>query len=145
MPWVKIDEKFYQHPKVVEVGPLGMAMQVAALCYCNQNLTDGFVPYNAADTLLPWKFLGEDTDRGRKLYRISVSCGMHGEDATAGFVIELLLDAGMWEEVDGGYQIHDFKDYQPTKEEVLAERDRKKEAGRLGGLAKAEAHRLAKP
>jgi hypothetical protein len=50
--WVKLDDQFCDHPKLSAAGPLGIAMQVAALCYCNRFLTDGFVPKFAARKLL---------------------------------------------------------------------------------------------
>jgi hypothetical protein len=137
MPWVKIDDKFPETPKVIEAGPFGMALQVAGLCYCNRNLTDGFIPYDAAHRLLSWDFPGKKDEYGQRVYTCGWCCGMVAEDIDSEFVIGLLLRSGMWEQVDGGYTIHDYLDYQPSKEEVLAERERKREAGRLGGLAKA--------
>jgi len=144
MAWVRIDDGFPEHRKVVAVGPLGMAMQVAGICYCNRNLTDGFIPWAAARTLLTWEFLGEQGEQGAKRYTIAVTCGMQGDDVTTEFVIGLLLEAGIWEEVEGGYQIHDYDEYQPTKAEVLALQEERREAGRRGGLASVEAKRQAK-
>jgi hypothetical protein len=115
LPWVRIDEEFPDHPKVVGAGPLGIAMQVAALCYCNRHLTDGFVPRSAARRLI-------DLD----------GLGVSAED-----VISTMLGVGMWSRVDGGYQIHDYDIYQPTRAQVLAERERNREAGRKGGLARS--------
>lgn len=115
MPWVRIDEEFPDHPKVVGAGPLGIAMQVAGLCYCNRHLTDGFVPRSAARRLI-------DLD----------GLGVTPED-----VIASLLAVRMWLRVDGGYQIHDYEHYQPTRQQVLAERERNKLAGQKGGQAKA--------
>jgi len=48
-------------------------------------------------------------------------------------------DVPSWVKVDGGYQIHAFCDWQMTSEA----HQRKVEAGRAGGLAKAEAMRQA--
>lgn len=126
MPWVRIDDGFARHPKLAQAGPLGMAMQVAALCYCNQELTDGFVPRSVARTLLD--FTVEDGD-GR-LWTITRGCGMIGDDITPEWIIGILLEAGLWEEAPGGYRIHDFHDYQPSKEHVLHEREgnRKRQA-----------------
>ena len=101
VPWVRIDEEFTQHPKVVQVGPLGVALQVAALCYCNRNLTDGFVPRGVVRMLLDFDGLGDALQ-----------------------VANSLVKAGMWETVEGGYRVHDFETYQPSKERVLAERER---------------------
>jgi hypothetical protein len=115
MPWVRIDEEFPDHPKVVGAGPLGIAMQVAGLCYCNRHLTDGFVPRSAARRLIDLDGLGVSPDD----------------------VIATLLGVGMWSRVDGGYQIHDYDHYQPTRDQVLAERERNARAGKKGGLARA--------
>lgn len=118
MAWVRLDDSFTEHPKVMAAGPLALAMQVAGLCYCNRNLTDGFIPWGIARTLLSWEVLGPD----RRQYRISVTCGAHGEDVDSEYVIKQLVDAGMWEEVDGGYRVHDYLQYQPSRAKVMAER-----------------------
>lgn len=130
MPWVRLDEQFARNPKVLMAGPLGMAMQVAALCYCNEYLTDGFVPRSVANTLLDFEGLAfvwthNDIFGG-------------GDDVEAAMVVKMLVEAGVWDEAPGGYQIHDYLEYQPSKAEVLAQREQRVEAGRQGGLAKAK-------
>lgn len=134
MPWVRIDEDFAQHPKVARAGPLAMALQVAGLCYCNRNLTDGFVPWATAQTLLAWQTIDDEA----RIHTIARTCGMSGDDVTTGWVIDQLVAAGMWEPVAGGYLIHDYGDYQPSKADVEADREQKREAGRLGGQARAK-------
>ena len=124
MPWVRIDDGFAEHPKLAEVGPLGMALQIAALCYCNQKLTDGFIPWTTARSLLSWEFLGIPDEKGRKRYKLGISSGMVGDDVTSEFVIGLLVEAGIWEETQDGYQIHDYLDFQPSREDVLAQRQK---------------------
>lgn len=123
MAWVKIDDQFPEHPKVAQAGPLAMAMQVAGLCYCNRKLTDGFIPRSIARRLLDWQIDGPDG----KVYTVSVTSGMTGDDVTSEWVIGLLVDAGIWHEVDGGYQIHDYHDYQPSKSDVEADREAARE------------------
>jgi len=118
MTWVKIDDGFARHPKVVAGGPLAMAMQVAALCYCNRELTDGFVPRPVARTLLDWEIDRED---GRR-YTVAVSCGMAGDDLHNNWVIDLLVEVGMWSEVPGGYRIHDYLEYNPSRADVEGKR-----------------------
>ena len=44
---------------------------------------------------------------------------MHGEELTGEWIVPRLVDAGLWEEVPGGFRIHDFLDYNPSKVEVL--------------------------
>lgn len=139
MTWVRLDDQIDEHPKIAQVGPLGMAMFVAGLAYCNRNETDGRIPWSAARSLLHYEFLGSKDHTGqRKRYKIAYVSGPVGDDATAEFVIDLLLDAGLWEEIDGGYMIHDFADYQPTKAHIESERSKKQAAGQAGGLARAK-------
>jgi hypothetical protein len=111
MPWVRIDDGFPQHPKVIGVGPLGLALQVAGLCYCNRYLTDGFVPKAAVPLLLDFSEI--DT-----LLPLEV-----GEPGTWHWALQKLMDAGLWKEVPDGYILHDYLDYQPSKEQVLKERE----------------------
>lgn len=119
MPWVRIDEEFYHHPKLVQAGPLGMALQVAALCYCNKHLTDGFIPTNAARSLLSW----EHVDDERRVWTLAETSGHAGHDVESDHIIGRLLEVGVWEETRGGYRIHDYDQYQPTREKVIAERE----------------------
>jgi hypothetical protein len=132
VPWVRLDEEFARHPKVLAAGPLGMAMQVAALCYCNTYLTDGFVPRSVVPGLLHLDDLDAEMLPGI------------GPDVGWKHVLKRVLDACLWEEVPGGYRIHDFHEYQPSKEQVLAEREQKKLAGQKGGRASAQARASAR-
>jgi hypothetical protein len=101
MVWVKLDDGFPEHPKMHAAGALGLAMQVAALCYCNRNLTDGFIPTAAAKKLV-------DLDDIRGV-------------AWKG-VVKRLVDVGAWREVPGGWQIHDYAEYQPTRAQIQDDR-----------------------
>ncbi len=139
MSWVSIDDGFAQHPKVVKAGPLAMAMQVAALCYCNRNLTDGFIPRAVAYTLLHWGF-----DLDEKVYSFDIGCGMHGESATCEFVIKSLISAGMWDPDEDGYWIHDYLSHQPSKQTVMAKREEirklRSKAGSKGAATRWQNH-----
>lgn len=147
MPWVKIDEEFASHPKVLEAGPLGMALQIAALCYCNRHLTNGHLSRAAAMTLLSFEGLG------MRMWANDLVGG--GEDASWELVVEDLVTAGLWHEIGhdcpdcpevrpGGYYLHDYLNYQPSKAEVEAEREAKRRAGSAGGKASAQARAAAR-
>ena len=119
MPWVRIDEHFADHPKIVQAGPEAMALYVAGLCYCNRFQTDGKIPPSKARTLLD----------------------LPDVDTT----IKRLVTATLWEEQgDGRFQVHDYLEYQPSKEQVEEERRKRQAAGKAGGLAKAKASAKAK-
>lgn len=148
MPWVRIDDGFVRHPKVAAAGPLAIALQVAALCYCNQELTDGFIPRSVAATLLHWE-TPDPSDGGYNCIGvIHDRAALNGDWHAASildwtFVAGLMVQSGLWHEVPGGFQIHDFTDYQPTKAQVIAQHEAKVAAGRAGGQASAQARASA--
>lgn len=106
--WVKLDDQFVDHPKIVAVGPLAGWLFVAGLCYANRWLTDGFIPGNQVSRLV------------------------HTNGSTTKLVSKLCVQ-GLWKpaECNGvtGYRVHDFLKYQPSKKHVL--RERKKIADRV--------------
>ncbi|MCL4836431.1 MAG: hypothetical protein KJ058_00510 [Thermoanaerobaculia bacterium] len=114
MAWVRLDDHIDEHPKIAAAGPLGLALFVTSLAYANRNLTDGFVPQSVATRLVAWQ---------APWGTLAVTTGMEGEDVTSEPVIESLVSLGLWRRVKGGYRIHDFGDFQPSKAQVLAERE----------------------
>jgi len=105
--WVRIDDHWGLHPKVLGTGYAGMGLFVWGLTYCNLQLTDGFVPNGA------WP-------------------GMAGAAAA----VQALVRAGLWEPAEGGYQVHDYAVYQWTRERIAAEHAQKSAAGKLGADAR---------
>lgn len=106
MSWVRLDDDFYDHPRFANVSALGVAWWIVGLAWCNRNLTDGRIPMKRACLLLP-------------LEGVAMVNGSHGEDATADNIIGELLDAGLWEEVEGfAFQIRDYHQYQRTSDEI---------------------------
>jgi len=101
MSWVKIDDQFADHPKVVMAGDLAGWMYLAGLCWVNRHLTDGFIP--AGQT--------------RKL-----STADNPDDLAA-----RLVEVGLWERTAGGYLIHDYHDHYPSAESVKAKRKAEQE------------------
>lgn len=115
MGWVKIDDHFTDHPKIVQAGPLAIAMQVAGLCYCNRYLTDGFITRSAVKKLL-------DLD--------DIECSGNvraNKNATWANIVESLVEVGMWRECEGGWIIHDYTEYQQPRKRVLREKQAAKD------------------
>lgn len=110
MAWVSIDDQFHDHPKAEQVGPLGRDLYVAGLEYANRNLTDGFIPKATAGRLVSFY----------DIPGIGVTVNPYD-------IVNLLLDAGLWIAVEGGFEIHDYLDYQPSAEEVTRRREQKRE------------------
>lgn len=109
MTWFKVDDSFYDHPKVFDAPDCAVALWVRAGCWSARNLTDGKVP-----SKLPAR-LCDDPESA---------------------VSELLV-RGLWEEWEDGYRFCDWTDYQPSAERVKATRKARAEAGSRGGRAKA--------
>jgi hypothetical protein len=98
-----------------------VGLHVFALCWCSAYLTDGFIPKQQLSKLL------------------GVWQGDGGPDA----LVCQLISAGLWEERKGGYEIHDYLEYNPSKRQTLQRRKNRAIAGRAGGLAKAASKRVA--
>lgn len=109
MSWAKLDDQYPDHPKIIEVGPLGMALHTAAICYCARYLTDGFVPAAMITRLI-------NLDGIQTINNGVSNAVTHKE------VIDNLTRVGLLEVVQGGYMIHDFLKYNPKGEDVKRER-----------------------
>jgi hypothetical protein len=114
--WFKVDDSFYDHPKVFDAPDCAVALWIRAGCWSARNLTDGFVPSS-----LPARLCGDPDTAVRDLLR-----------------------RGLWLRVSGGYQFHDWVDYQPTADQVEGLRRKRAEAGRRGGLARAAKQKPSK-
>jgi hypothetical protein len=99
LAWVKIDDGFLRHPKIVAAGRDARDLYVAGLCYAGAQLTDGFIPTGVL------RQLGADADIG--------------DPTTAA---TRLVATGLWHAVDGGWRVHDYLDYQPSAKQVKAQR-----------------------
>lgn len=111
MGWAKFDDRWATHAKLLAAGLEAAGLDARAICWCAGQETDGFVP-DAAVTLL--------------------AAGHRNPAKLAG----VLVTVGRWSrnQERKGYDIHDYLDYNPTRESREAERDKKREAGRLGGV-----------
>ncbi len=97
MTWVKLDDNATNHTKVLAAGVTAFAIWNAGLGYCNREHTDGFIPAHMVPTL----FQSDDiTKVGRRR------------------AVERLVRVGLWESVEGGFQVHDYAEYQ---EKALSE------------------------
>jgi hypothetical protein len=115
MPFAPVSDRFHSHPKVVKLGqnlaPIGLWL--VALTYTTGQLLDGAVP-----SWFPKKVAGR---RGK------------GWAAA-------LVRVGLWDVTDDGWVFHDFHDWQKSGDEIKHIRHMRRQAGHLGGLAKALAH-----
>lgn len=101
MPWTRLDDGFHQHPKILALSDRAHRLFVDTLNWSVANLTDGQVPTYLPNVCLP-----------------------HGTPRTREAAANELVDAGLWNVNGAGWVIHDFAEYQETKEEVRARREK---------------------
>jgi hypothetical protein len=92
MPWFRLEDSFYNHPKISRAGNAATGLWVRCGTYSAQRLTEGHVPADVARTY----------GRPRE--------------------IEALLAAQLWVANDDGFLMPDYLEYNPSKEQVLAAR-----------------------
>lgn len=103
MAWVKLDDGFPEHPKVEKAGDRAGWLYICALAYASRTLSDGFIPESRVPRLT-------NLPKPRDL-------------------AERLVAQGLWDRIDGGYQIHDYEQHQMSKREI--EQRRKANAERV--------------
>lgn len=100
MTWFKVDDGFHSHAKAMTAGTAALGLWVRCGSWSAYHLTDGFVPANVA------------------------------REYGSASQVKALVTAGLWLAVDRGFQFNDFTDYNPTSEQVKADRGAAKERQR---------------
>jgi hypothetical protein len=95
MGWVRLDDNFADHPKVIALSDTAFRLFITGLCYANRQLTDGLIPYQM---VMAWV--------GDNPFKPS----------------DELEDQNLWERVDKGFRIRSYDEYQPTRNEVESKR-----------------------
>ena len=103
MPWGKVDDQFYDHPKLDALGKDRLAaagLYWIAISWCNRYLTDGFVP----------------TDRIVKLAGTSRREALRLRD--------VLVTARLWDEATEGIRVHGYLEEGRNKSRAQVEAER---------------------
>jgi len=122
MPWGRVDDSAYTHPKFLGLDPAAVGLWAMALSYCNDHLTDGCVP------------------------RAQLSRLIAASQSKALRLANALVRAGLWEDrgIDG-FQVHDYLEWNDSAEQIRGKRaataEARSRAGRIGGRRSAEARR----
>lgn len=98
MSWVRIDDKAWSHPKLAGLSGNAVRLWLFGLCWCNQQESDGCVPSAMLRVL-----------------------------GGAPKVAAELVAAGLWEATDDGWRFHDYLNYQPSREQLAAQRNATRE------------------
>lgn len=100
MPWLRLDDQFSTNAKILAAGKDGRELYFSALGHAARNLTDGFID-------------------ARLLRQIAAMFEVYEPEPA----VKNLVDAGLWEVCEGGWRIHDYLEYNPSREEVQFQRE----------------------
>lgn len=109
MAWLKVDDKLPRNPKIL-AGDIETAWYfVCAMTHCAEQLTDGFIARSAVPLVAP-----------------------HITDPQS--VADRCVTLGLFRQVEDGYWIPDYLEYNPSREQVMAKReaDRERQNRRRG-------------
>lgn len=129
MMWARLDDTYCDHPKILRAwrrDRAAVGLHVMAITYCARHRTDGRVPGEWVEAVMP-----KATERRRTL--------------------DVLVDVGLFEPDGDDFLVHDFLDYHGSREETAtrqAEISRvRSEAGKRGAVARwhREANADGKP
>lgn len=98
MVWARVDDQYPDHPKVTGLSDAAFRLHISAITYASRYLTDGFLPFGQVRKLLPF------TDDVQP-------------------VCDELVEAALFTVVPKGYTVHDYLEYNPSREEVEAKRE----------------------
>lgn len=103
MTWGRLDDQANTNSKLLALSDAAWRMWGCGLIYCQANLTDGFIPDHAILTF--------GVRAKNKKPVIDELCSV------------LAIGKGpCWHRVEGGYQVHDFLDWNDSREDVLTGR-----------------------
>lgn len=118
MGWVRIDDDWHQHPKVLAAGLKGRALWLSAACWVSANNTGGVVPTAA----LPMLVGAADADPVNAATEALVLSGLwHGAGATCG---DSTCPANPGPVPAGQWVFHAWWTHQVRRERLTAEERR---------------------
>ena len=108
MSWARFDDRFPDHEKIVPLSNSAFRLHVTAICYANAQLTDGYIGVGV-------------------LRRIGWACDNLDED------VAQLCANNLWERAEEGYLVHDYLEYNPSREEETGEAAAHQQRAQQGG------------
>lgn len=100
MTWLRLDDAYPDHPKVLPLSDAAFRLDVTAKCWAAARATDGLI------TKSDLKVLAAKLEAPRGVARVVAS----------------LVASGLWELSGDGWKLHDWLDYNPSAKEVAADR-----------------------
>lgn len=143
MSWVKLDDQFHSHPKVIAGGNEVAGVYARSLAYCGAYYTDGFVSRKQGAQFAVTRVLNRVTEHG---FWVEVEPGesrtvTDRRDSGNRPLPDVTVKFGYY-----GFFIEDYLHNNPTRAEAEAARAKRRAAGSKGGSrseASAQANALA--
>jgi len=93
-PWIRLDDDYINHPKFVALSHVAFRLWHEGMAYSRKLMTDGII-----------------TSGALKTFRYA------SKSAVKELTAPLYPGASpLWEERDGGFEIHDYLDWNPTRQ-----------------------------
>lgn len=105
MPWGRLDDNAAGNGKLLALSDPAFRMWACGLIYCQRNLTDGFIHDHAIESF---------GIRAKNKHKIAEELCRP----------QLANRAALWARVNGGYQIHDYLQWNDSREEILKNREK---------------------
>lgn len=106
MAHIQVEASVRTHHKFLKAGPAASWLWLCGMGYCQDGLTDGFIPESA----LP--YLGVQKPHPLK---------------------DKLVDVGLWDRAEGGWLVHDYLKHNRSAAQIGTLKDRRRAGGNLGG------------
>lgn len=106
MTWVQIDDQFPEHRKIAGLSDAAFRLHFSGIAYCSRQLTDGLIETDAVPTLV-------------RKYKPAA--------------LAELVERGLWKPIGmpgqkpAVYEIHDYLQWNPSREQVMARRQKASE------------------
>ena len=104
MAWIKIDDSFPDHPKVIGLSDKAFRIHIEGLCYSGRFLTDGLIPMGVAARFEPI-----DDHRPKlpvlRLQALPQRCRLHGKTSVSVFGADVLQTARDFSRCGGDHRI----------------------------------------
>ena len=100
MPWARFEDDYLGNQKLATLSTAAIALDLAAIIYSARELRDGLLSLTDVETIAVLIHI-------RAWRRPAVE----------------LVRVNRWEPTEGGYTIHDYLEYQPSRAQILAQRE----------------------
>jgi hypothetical protein len=117
MTWIRLDDGIARNRKFRRAGLEALGLFVAGQGYCNEHLTDGFIPRE--DICLVAPGIPEKT-----LLKLAAKLETNNDPSDPN-------SKPSWVREAAGWRVHAFHEFQPSKADVLKQRDRERERKNL--------------